>query len=114
MGCNLIDYLTIKFSRQFDKKYYLFHYADVRQTDVDPLWHFVRSGWKEGRNPSEGFDTKAYLESIGDVYDGKQNPLVFYIRDTRRQKREKKARARKGAKLGSQSNLTKARNYYRN
>lgn len=114
MGCNLIDYLTIKFSRQFDKKYYLFHYADVRQADVDPLWHFVRSGWKEGRNPSEGFDTRAYVESVADVFDGKQNPLVFYIRDSRRQKREKKARARKGANLGSQSNLTKARNYYRN
>ncbi len=77
MGSYLIDYLIIKFSKQFDKKYYLFHNPDVRHADIDPLWHFVKSGWKEDRNPSETFDIKSYLENIPDGYDGKQNPLVF-------------------------------------
>lgn len=114
MGSYLIDYLIIKFSKQFDKKYYLFHNPDVRHADIDPLWHFVKSGWKEDRNPSETFDIKSYLENIPDGYDGKQNPLVFYIRNTQRKDRDRKPRARTGAKIATQSNFTKAKNYYQN
>jgi len=46
----------IKQSGLFDPEYYLRTYADVRKADVDPLRHFCKRGWKEGRNPSAAFN----------------------------------------------------------
>jgi len=54
----LIEYLIIKISRQFDDVYYLIQYSDCRLADVDPLWHYVTYGWKEGRKPSQRFDAE--------------------------------------------------------
>lgn len=77
---DLVDYVIIKKSGTFDPAYYLLHYADVRQADVDPLWHFVTHGWKEGRNPSAEFDTAHYLRKNPDVKQAGVNPLVHYLR----------------------------------
>lgn len=76
----LKDYLLLKKRGIFDEKYYLRNYPDVRQTDINPLWHFVRHGWKEGRNPSQEFDTRFYLETYPDVREAGINPLVHYVR----------------------------------
>lgn len=56
------DYFLLKRSGLFDEDYYCLQYPDVRQADVNLLWHFVSLGWKEGRNPSAGFNTNYYLE----------------------------------------------------
>ena len=72
-------YLLINRSNLFNEKYYLDTYLDVKISKVNPLWHFVRFGWKEGRNPSENFDTKYYLKKYEDVRNLHQNPLVHYI-----------------------------------
>lgn len=69
----------IRKSRMFDANYYLHTYADVRAADVDPVKHYVTSGWMEGRNPNESFDTNYYLGAHKDVLDSKINPLVHYI-----------------------------------
>ncbi|MGC8947631.1 MAG: hypothetical protein ACP5N6_15965, partial [Anaerolineae bacterium] len=58
----VIEYVIIKRSGYFDPAFYLLHYPDCRLADVDPLWHFVRYGWREGRNPSSKFDLSYYLE----------------------------------------------------
>lgn len=39
----------------FDAGAYLRRYGDVCQTGWDPLRHFLRFGWKEGRLPRDGF-----------------------------------------------------------
>lgn len=82
-----VDYIIIKKSRAFDPAYYLLQYADIRQADVDPLWHFVTHGWKEGRNPSPKFDTEYYLRKNPDVKQAGVNPLVHYLRFGRREGR---------------------------
>lgn len=74
------DYFIISFSGQFDSKYYLHEYEDIRSADIYPLLHFVRFGWKEGRNPSPAFDTNYYIETNSDVKKSNVNPLVHYIR----------------------------------
>lgn len=76
----LIDCVIIKKSGAFDHAYYLLHYADVRRADVDPLWHFVTHGWKEGRNPSAEFNVEYYLRKNPDVKQAGVNPLVHYLR----------------------------------
>jgi len=60
---------------------------DVRRADVDPLTHFIEHGWKEGRNPSQKFDTKYYLETYPDVQKAGVNPLIHYLRHGKKEGR---------------------------
>jgi predicted HAD superfamily hydrolase len=83
----IIDYVIIKRSGYFDPAYYLLRYPDCRLADVDPLWHFVRYGWREGRNPSQEFDTTYYFQHNPDVKAAGVNPLVHYIRFGRQEGR---------------------------
>ena len=41
---------------------YLLANEDLYEKLVDPAWHYVNYGMKEGRNPSNFFDEKKYLE----------------------------------------------------
>jgi hypothetical protein len=63
----------------FDEAFYLATYPDVAQSKLDPLWHFVATGWKEGRNPCSEFSTMYYLQSNRDVADAGINPFWHYI-----------------------------------
>jgi GT2 family glycosyltransferase len=74
------DYKIIKKSGLFDEEYYLRAYPDVRKADIDPLWHFVKYGWREGRNPSKDFDLNYYLTIYPDVKEAGINPVVHYVK----------------------------------
>ena len=76
----IYQYVIISRSGIFDPNYYLLTYPDVRRADVNPLWHYIRYGWKEGRNPTEYFDTKFYLDNNPDVKIKGLNPLFHYIK----------------------------------
>jgi len=75
----IYETLIIIKSGLFDRHYYLKTYRDVRKADIDPLWHFIKFGWKEGRNPSENFDVEYYLESNRDIKISGMNPLLHFI-----------------------------------
>ena len=79
----LIEYLYIKRSRLFDHAYYLSNYPDVRRSDIDPLWHYITLGWREGRNPSQDFSASEYLEQ-DNLSQTSVNPLVHYLKNTSR------------------------------
>lgn len=74
------EYLVIRRSRIFDPAYYLLHYPDCRRSDIDPIWHYINYGWKEGRNPSSTFYTEYYLKMNPDVNQAGINPFVHYIK----------------------------------
>lgn len=74
------DHRIIKKSGLFDAAYYLEVNADVQSKQIDPLWHYVRYGWKERRNPSPYFNTAYYLENNPGISNLKTNPFVHYIR----------------------------------
>lgn len=74
------EYSIIKKSGLFDEKYYLKTYEDIRKIDIDPLKHYIKYGWKEGRNPCERFDTNFYLENYIDIKNQKINPLIHFIK----------------------------------
>lgn len=42
----------------------------------DPILHYLEYGWKEGRNPSPGFDTLFYWSSNPDVRSSVINPCL--------------------------------------
>ena len=74
------DMRTVKTSQLFDIGYYISKYRDVRISACDPIRHYCKTGWKEGRNPSLLFDTKHYLMSNSDVEKLGINPFVHYIK----------------------------------
>ena len=74
------EYFLIKKSGLFDAHYYLQQNKDVRRSDVNPLMHYIKLGWKEGRNPSEQFDTGFYLSTYPDVKKAGINPCIHFLR----------------------------------
>jgi glycosyltransferase involved in cell wall biosynthesis len=75
-----IEVKVIVESGLFDVDWYLNEYPDVRASGVEPVLHFVKYGWRMGRNPSPRFSVSKYLEFHYDVYTNKVNPLLHYIR----------------------------------
>ncbi|HOS44866.1 MAG TPA: hypothetical protein PLQ69_00110 [Paludibacter sp.] len=75
----LKEYFIIWFSGLFDKKYYLQKNPDVKNAGLNPLLHFVKNGWREGRSPSKYFDLPFYQKNNVDVKKANINPLVHYI-----------------------------------
>ncbi|WP_146619988.1 hypothetical protein [Acuticoccus sediminis] len=47
--------------------------------DIDPIDHYLRHGWQEGRDPAPWFSTRGYLELNEDVAAAELNPFVHYI-----------------------------------
>jgi len=76
---DLYYYLLILFSGLFDKEFYLKTYRDVRMADIDPIWHYIKHGWKDNRDPSNEFSTLKYLQVNQDVKFANINPLIHYI-----------------------------------
>lgn len=72
------DRELISSSTLFDTAFYLNKYPDIARAGVDPIKHYCEFGYKEGRNPSSNFNTKAYI-SINKLKQN-QNPLVHYIK----------------------------------
>jgi hypothetical protein len=68
---------------EFDAPYYLAANPDVAAAGVDPLWHFLVAGWREGRDPSARFSVRDYLEISPDVAAAGANPFVHYLRTGR-------------------------------
>lgn len=48
----------------FDAGWYLGNNRDVKFSRIDPLKHFVRFGWLEGRLPTENFDRPQFLRAM--------------------------------------------------
>ena len=77
----------IKWSGLFDAKYYNQQYPSVQESSADPLMHFIKIGWQEGKNPSPHFDTDFYLDLYTDVENANLNPLYHFIKHGRREQR---------------------------
>jgi hypothetical protein len=63
----------------FDAGFYIEKYPDVGSAGMDPLFHYIRHGWREGRNPNPGFDTRYYLKRCPDLEPAGINPLYHFI-----------------------------------
>ena len=69
----------VKQSPLFDTKWYLAQNPDVKAKKISASKHYVKHGWKEGRNPSPKFDGNKYLRENPDVSYANMCPLVHYI-----------------------------------
>lgn len=74
------------FSGTFDGAAYLKQNGDVAAAGMNPLDHYLRYGFAEGRaidtggtTINQGFDPSAYLQQNRDVADAKLDPLAHYV-----------------------------------
>jgi Methyltransferase domain/Glycosyl transferase family 2 len=63
---------------EFDSGFYRATNPDLAE-DVDAFEHFMRTGWKERRDPAPGFSTEHYLLAHGDVAETGLNPFVHFV-----------------------------------
>lgn len=66
-------------SGEFDYKWYIEKYPDVKKAGMHPVIHYVKHGAVEGRNPNPKFNTNVYLERNSDVKESGINPFYHYI-----------------------------------
>lgn len=78
----LKDVMVIKKSVYFNKIWYLNHNTDVAKAKIDPAIHYLKYGWKEGRNPSNKFDNNLYISR----YNCISNPLLHYEKNKKNSK----------------------------
>jgi glycosyltransferase involved in cell wall biosynthesis len=63
----------------FDVAYYMAHSRDLCGLKLDPITHYLQTGWRELRDPCAEFSTADYLSENPDVKDATINPFVHYI-----------------------------------
>ena len=71
----------VKTSTLFDAKLYLSQNPDVRAKKIGAAKHYVKYGWKEGRNPSLEFNTEDYVKRHPETIQNNINPIVHYIQN---------------------------------
>jgi hypothetical protein len=81
------DVETIRNSAFFNSAHYLETNPDVHATGLDPAFHYLVHGGREGRNPGPFFSTKAYLARYPDVAEADVNALLHYETQGRRENR---------------------------
>ena len=74
------DLALLYTSNLFDAKWYLECYKDVMDSALDPAEHYLKFGFKEGRQPGPNFDGNWYLKHYTDVAKKGMNPLIHFIK----------------------------------
>ena len=87
----IIQYFIIKKSNYFDKNFYLTINPEIRDSQLDPLMHYIRQGWKENRDPGPNFSTSWYLKTYNDVKNAGINPLFHYLKYGKKEGRKIKS-----------------------
>jgi hypothetical protein len=72
------DLEAIRNSLFFNPAHYLEMNPDVHATGMDPAFHYLVHGGREGRDPGPFFSTKAYLDRYPDVAEADVNALLHY------------------------------------
>ena len=70
-------YRTIKKSGLFDPCFYRQNDSQMNPLFIDPLIHYVETGWREGRNPNPLFEANWYRQTYQVAED--QDPLLYYL-----------------------------------
>ncbi|RAP50914.1 MAG: hypothetical protein BZ133_04350, partial [Methanosphaera sp. SHI613] len=81
------DVETIHKSGLFNEAFYLDKYEDVLNSQLHPIEHYVRFGYKEKRNPSTSFNTDYYVTKYDDFNMYTINPLIHYIQEGQKENR---------------------------
>jgi hypothetical protein len=64
---------------RMDPTWYLRAYPEVASAGVDPVFHYLVFGQREGRDPAPNFNTQAYLSQYPQVAHKKLNALQHHV-----------------------------------
>ncbi len=64
----------------FDEEFYLSQYPDGLGIETNALEHYIKTGFKDGKNPNTLFITDYYLGKYADVKQSGMNPLIHYAK----------------------------------
>lgn len=67
----------------FDAEWYLSTYSDVRELEMDALYHYVHHGASENRDPGPNFRAAFYLAAYPKAAASGMNPLLHYLKHGR-------------------------------
>jgi glycosyltransferase involved in cell wall biosynthesis len=70
---------AIRKSGLFDESFYRSMYPNALPPSSDAIRHYCEFGWREGKNPTDDFDTRGYLNANNDIKNGRINPFWHYI-----------------------------------
>jgi hypothetical protein len=70
---------VLRESGRFDETWYLERYPDVRESNVDPVMHYLHHGADEDRDPSPSFSTAAYRANNPELTRTGVNPLLHSL-----------------------------------
>jgi glycosyltransferase involved in cell wall biosynthesis len=62
-----------------DEAWYQRQYRDVAHSGIDPVYHFLMFGYREGRDPSPEFSIAAYRRDYKDVAGATLHPVQHYV-----------------------------------
>jgi glycosyltransferase involved in cell wall biosynthesis/SAM-dependent methyltransferase len=65
----------------FDPAWYLQENPDVVKSGIEPLQHYVNSGWREGRSPHPLFDVRYYLSQVPELAEIGIEPVAHFIQN---------------------------------
>jgi len=78
----IVQFDFIKNCGLFDEDWYVDNYPDVRRSKVNPIYHYVKYGASEGRNPNNWFDTFEYASKyMAPEIRDRVNPLMHYVQN---------------------------------
>ena len=63
-----------------DPDWYRAMNPDVAAAGADPVDHFLRHGWREGRDPVAAFSVRDYLELYPDIGEAGINPFLHWLK----------------------------------
>lgn len=82
-------YKTLFSSKLFYTTYYIDTNPDVKQAKINPLWHYINHGDKEGRKPNPFFDPESCRLECPEAAKGKDlNILYHYYKFEKMRKKE--------------------------
>jgi len=84
----MTDVELLQSSPLFDPQWYQERYPDVQALELTPEQHFLKYGWRLGRNPSPEFSVPAYLETYPDIRTAGVNPLLHFIEQGQQEGRQ--------------------------
>jgi hypothetical protein len=70
----------VRGERGVDQAWYLATYPDIAAAGMDPVYHYLQFGWREGRDPRPDFSSRGYLAVHEEVALARQNPFIHYLR----------------------------------
>lgn len=74
------DKISVDALEWFDAEWYAEQYPEVWDSELTPYEHFVTIGWHAGYNPHPLFDTRWYLEHVGNPEN--KNPIDLLVAQT--------------------------------